>query len=348
MRYRTVAGTDIKVSELGFGVWTVSTSWWGEKSDAEAVAMLREARDLGVTFYDTANTYGEGRGESILAQAFTPAERADLVYATKFGYDWEHRPDSDLAGHQEAPHRWDPAFLRESLDTSLRRLDTDCIDIWQFHNPRMDALERDDVWTFLDEMKRAGKIRALGVALGPAIGWRDEGIYALRERGVEIVHMIYNALELDPGRDLIQTARETGASLLVRVPHASGMLEGHYTEDTVFPPSDHRSHRPRAWLVNGLKKIRQLDFLTPDGVQLGQAALRYIFHTPAIASAIPNIYNREQLLEFAAASDCPDVTDEQAAKVEALFAANYGLPLENEAGVAQGARGEHARQRAAR
>ena len=348
MRYRTVAGTDIKLSELGFGLWTVSTSWWGEKSDAEAVAMLREARDLGVTFYDTANTYGEGRGESILAQAFTPAERADLVYATKFGYDWENRPDSDLAGHQEAPHRWDPVFLQKSLDAALRRLDTDCIDIWQFHNPRMDALQRDDVWTFLDKMKQVGKIRAAGVALGPAIGWRDEGIYALRERGVEIVQMIYNALELDPGRDLIQTARETGASLLVRVPHSSGMLEGHYTEDTVFPPSDHRSHRPRAWLVNGLKKIRQLDFLTSDGVSLGQAALRYIFHTPEIVSAIPNIYTREQLLEFASASDCPDVTDVQAAKVITLFASNYGLPLDNEAGMAQGARGNRAREGAAR
>lgn len=340
MRYRTIAGTDISVSELGFGVWTVSTSWWGGKSDEEAIALLREARDLGITFFDTADSYGNGRGETILADAFSPSERADLVIATKFGYDWQNRPDKDEAGHVEAPHRWDAEFLEAALTASLKRLNTDHIDVWQLHNCRMDALERDDVWTFLERVQREGKVRCVGVALGPAIGWRDEGVYAMRQRGVKLIHMIYNALELDPGRELIQTARDVDASLIVRVPHASGMLEGQYTEDTVFPASDHRSHRPRAWLINGLKKIEQLGFLTDNGSTLAQAALRYLFHDPEIVAAFPNIYNREQLLEFAAAADCADVGDEQAARVVQLFDENYGLPPENEAGVSPGQHGD--------
>ena len=196
----------------------------------------------------------------------------------------------------------------------------------------MEHLRNDDVWTFLDKARQAGKVRSVGVALGPAIGWLDEGLYSLRELPVEVVHMIYNALELDPGRELIAAAREHNRSLLVRVPHSSGMLEGNYTEDTVFAENDHRRHRPRSWLSNGLKKIEQLEFLT-EGRTLGQAALRYILKDPEIVSTLPNIYGLDQLEEFVAASDVADVSSEDAARVEELFEANYGLPREQEAAV---------------
>ena len=333
MRYRRIAGTDVDLSEVGFGVWTVTAGWWGQFSDDAACALLREARDLGITFFDTAETYGNGRGEAILAQAFPGAARDGIVIGTKFGYDWRHRPAQQQAGHQEAPHNWNPAFLERALRGSLERLGTDRIDHWQLHNPRMDALQRDDLWTFLERVLREGHVRSLGVALGPAIGWLDEGRYAMRKRSPHTAQIIYNALELDPGRDLIAAARETGTSLLVRVPHSSGMLEGQYTKDTVFPEGDHRRHRPQAWLTNGLKKIEQLDFLTADGATLGQKALRYVLRAPEVASALPNIYNREQLLEFSAAPDVAEVTAAQAARIEELFESNYGLPREEEAGL---------------
>ena len=336
MRYRTVAGTDIRVSEIGFGVWTVSTNWWGERPEAEALALLREAAALGITYFDTADTYGDGRGETILARAFAGAARSEIVIGTKFGYDWKNRPAAEQAGHVEAPHRWDRAFLEGALQESLTRLQTDYIDIYQLHNPDLAALQRDDLWTFLEEAQRTGKIRAGAVALGPAIGWLDEGAYAMRDRGVRLVQMIYNALELDPGRALIRAARESTASLLVRVPHSSGMLEGRYTPDTVFPPHDHRSHRPRAWLVNGLKKLDQLGFLLENGSTVGQAALRFVLRGPEVVSALPNIYDHEQLVEFVGASDCRDITDAQAARIEELYENNYGLPPEREHGQAAG------------
>lgn len=333
MRYRRIAGTDIDVSEVGFGVWTVSAGWWGEFSDDEASALMREALDLGITFFDTAETYGNGRGETALEHAFPGAERDKIVIGTKFGYDWQNRPKDRQTGHQEAEHRWEPSFLEGALRGSLERLGTDRIDHWQLHNPRMDALERDDLWTFLEKVQREGHVRSIGVALGPAIGWLEEGIRAMRERAPHTVQIIYNALELDPGRDLLATAKETTTSLLVRVPHSSGMLEGHYTEDTVFPEEDHRRHRPRAWLLNGVKKVEQLRFLTDDGATLGQKALRYVLREPEVVSALPNIYNREQLLEFAGAADVAEIGDDEAAKIETLFESNYGLPIEQEAGL---------------
>jgi aryl-alcohol dehydrogenase-like predicted oxidoreductase len=335
MRYRRLAGTEIDVSEVGFGVWTVASGWWGEYTDEQAVTLLRQAFDRGVTFFDTADTYGNGRGETLLAQAFPGRDRDDIVIGTKFGYDWQSAIGQRREGHQEAPHRLDIPFLEAALEDSLRRLGTDRIDLWQLHNARMEHLQRDEVWTFLDRVKREGKVRAVGVALGPAIGWCEEGVYALTERPVDALQMIYNALELDPGRELIAAAHRTGRSLVVRVPHSSGMLEGRYSEDTVFPENDHRRHRPRAWLTNGLRKIEQLGFLTEDTqATLGQAALRFVLHDPAVVSALPNVYDLEQLDEFAAASDCPDLTSEAVARIERLFEENYGLPRETEQAVA--------------
>ncbi len=331
MRHRTIAGTDVEVSEVGFGVWTVTAGWWGDHTDEEAVTLLRQAFDRGITFFDTADTYGNGRGESILAQAFPGADRDEITIGTKFGYDWQSNIGKRREGHQEAPHRFDPDFMERSLADSLRRLDTDRIDLYQLHNVRMEHLLNDDIWTFVDKARQSGQVRSIGVALGPAIGWLEEGLYTIDHLPVEFVHMIYNALELDPGHELIEAATRANRSLLVRVPHASGMLEGKYTEDTVFPASDHRSHRPRSWLIEGLERIKQLEFLTDGtGRTLGQAALRYVLREPVVVSALPNIYDREQLDEFVGASDCADISAEENRRIKDLYTPGYGVAREDE------------------
>lgn len=325
VRSRRIAGTDVEVSEVGFGVWTVSAGWWGAYSDDDAVTLMRRAFDRGITFFDTADTYGQGRGEAILAKAFPGAERDRITIGAKFGYDWQSR-DPNEAGHREAPHRFDIPFLEAALDASLRRLGTDRIDFFQMHNPRMPHLQNDEVWTWVERIQRDGKVRSAGVALGPAIGWEEEGHYAMEHLPIQGVQMIYNALELDPGRALIATAERTGKSLVVRVPHSSGMLEGRYTEDTVFAANDHRRHRPRSWLTEGVKKVEQLRFLERENnCTLGQAALRFVLHSPTVVSALPNIYDAEQVDEFAAAADVAPITDAQAAEIERLFEGNYGL-----------------------
>ena len=334
MRYRTIAGTDLSVSEIGFGVWTLTAGWWGDHSDEDAASMLRDAVDRGINFIDTADTYGQGRGERLIATAFPGAERDKIVLSTKFGYDWES-VDRSAKDHQPAQHCFEPDFVERALHNSLDRMGTDHIDLWQLHNVRMEHLQRDDLWTLIDRVRSEGTVRSVGVTLGPAIGWLEEGVYAMEHLPIEVVHMIYNGLELDPGRELIETARRTNKSLLTRVPHSSGMLEGKYTLDTVFGPNDHRKHRPRAWMANGLKKIEQLGFLTESGERtLGQAALRYVMRQPEVVSALPNIYDRDQLDEFVAASDVPDITDTEAARIEELFEANYGLEVVREEGLA--------------
>ncbi|MDQ3508393.1 MAG: aldo/keto reductase [Actinomycetota bacterium] len=323
MKYRNLAGTDIAVSEVGFGVWTISTGWWGEVDDAKSVKLLRSAFEKGINYFDTADTYGSGKGETILADAFG-GMRDEVVISTKIGYDFYNH--TARRGQQERPQVWSEDFLRFALDESLRRLDTDYVDFLQLHNVKMDAVEDDDLFGLMDEIKSEGKIRSYGIALGPKIGWEEEGIKAMRERGVSGVQMIHNILEQNPGRSLIEAANETDTSLIVRVPHSSGMLEGKYDENTTFADNDHRRHRPKEWLIDGLKKVGQLRFLTDSGERtLGQAALKFCLADGAVASTLPNIYDEEQLEEFAAAPDVPDLTDDELSRIAELYESNFGL-----------------------
>ena len=323
MRYRNLGDTGIQVSEVGFGVWTVSTGWWGEVDDERSVRLLRRAFEKGINYFDTADTYGSGLGETLLADAFG-GMRDEVVISTKIGYDFYNH--TTRRGQQERPQDWSEDFIRFALEQSLKRLDTDYIDFLQLHNTKIDAVENDGLFELMDELKAEGKVRSYGIALGPKIGWLEEGVKAMRERDLAGVQMIYNLLEQDPGRGLIETARETGTSLIVRVPHSSGMLEGKYDENTTFGKNDHRRHRPREWLLDGLKKVGQLGFLTESGERtLGQAALKFALASPEIVSTLPNIYDEEQLEEFAAAPDTPDLAEDELSRIAELYENNFGL-----------------------
>jgi aryl-alcohol dehydrogenase-like predicted oxidoreductase len=144
------------------------------------------------------------------------------------------------------------------------------------------------------------------------------------------VQHIYNLLEQHPGAAIRQAARDgrKDTMFLIRVTHSSGILEGHYTADTTFPPNDHRNHRPRSWLLNGVKKVEQLRFLEVPGRTLGQAALQWLLQDDRVASTLPNIYNESQLLEFAAAPECPELTEQENARIDALHATNFGIKEE--------------------
>ncbi|HVM00322.1 MAG TPA: aldo/keto reductase [Egibacteraceae bacterium] len=326
MRYRELA-PGIQVSEVGFGNWTMTTGWWGTYTEEQAVDLHRAGFDAGITFFDTSNAYAEGYAEEVLAKALGGV-RDEIVIATKFGYDLE--ATGARRGQQERPHRTDIASVRRDLDDSLRRLRTDRIDLYQLHNPRMGHLDDDELFAFLEEARGAGKIRAYGIALGPKIGWRDEGVHGMSTRDLASVQMIYNLLEQDPGRDLLTAARERGTRMIVRVPHSSGMLEGNLTADTVFPAGDHRRHRPRSWLVEGVKKVERLRFLEEPGRTLGQAALRWVLADDQVASTLPNIYSRAEIEEFAAASDVPDLSEDELARVAGLYADNFGVVPESD------------------
>ncbi len=323
MKYRSLGNTNIEISEVGFGVWTVSTGWWGEVIEKRSVELLRKAHEAGINYFDTADTYGSGLGETLLADAFGHI-RDEVVISTKIGYDFY--TNTERRGQQARPQDWSEEFIRFALDKNLERLNTDYIDFLQLHNTQMDAVENDELFGLMEEFKEQGKIRAYGAALGPKIGWLEEGVKVMHDRDLSGVQMIYNILEQDPGRDLIEAAGETDTSLIVRVPHSSGMLEGNYDENTTFGENDHRRHRPKEWLTDGLKKVEQLDFLTESGERtLGQTALKFVLASPEVSSTLPNIYGEEQIEEFAATSETPDLTEEELSRVEELYESNFGL-----------------------
>jgi len=324
MKYRTLPHTDVTVSEVGFGLWTTSTGWWGEKSDDDAVSLLHEALDLGITTFDAADTYGNGRSEEQLAKAFAD-RRERVVYATKFGYDWYHHA-GERKGQNEIEQDFSPAFVRYALEQSLRRLKTDYIDVWQMHNARMEQVKDGTLIALLDALRAEGKIRTWGVSLGPAIGWLWEGVEAARVNA-PVVQMIWNMLEQFPGDQMVEAANAfaTDTAYFIRVPHSSGMLEGKYTAETVFPPTDHRSHRPRQWLINGIKKVETLRFLEAPGRTLGQAAIQWLLAEPRVMTVLPNIYDAEQMREFAAAPDTPRLTSAELATIAELRATNFGV-----------------------
>jgi aryl-alcohol dehydrogenase-like predicted oxidoreductase len=331
VKYRTFPGTSIRVSDVGFGTWTISTGWWGDKTDADAVAMLRRALDEhGITLFDAADAYGNGRAERQLAEAFR-GRRDEVVLATKVGYDiYDEAAAQARRGQNELPMRTDPAFIRFAVDKCLERLETDYIDVLQLHNAKMEHVRDPELWDTFRALQREGKIRAWGAAFGPAIGWLYEAVELVeRETDINTIQMIWNVLEQHPGTAMLDAAKAHAPNCCfnIRVTHASGMLEGKYTADTVFPPNDHRRHRPRSWLINGIEKVRTLDFLTRD-MTLGQAALKWLLAEPLVVTALPNVYDDEQLAEFAEASDKRDLTAAELARVAELNTRNFGVAEE--------------------
>jgi aryl-alcohol dehydrogenase-like predicted oxidoreductase len=326
MRFRTYKNTDLTVSEVGFGLWTISTGWWGNFTEGEAITLMHKAFDLGITLFDAADTYGNGLSEELIAKAF-PSQRDEIVIATKVGYDFVHYGEARGRGQREIPQDFSPDAITRATNAALKRLRTDRIDLLQLHNIRMEQVDDDALWKTLEKLKNEGKVRHYGIALGPAIGWLYEGVNCIRERDVTSVQHIYNMLEQHPGRAIHDAATDTAKNtmFLIRVTHSSGMLEGKYTAETTFPPTDHRSHRPRTWLLNGIRKVEQLRFLENSKRTLGQAALQWLLADDRVASTLPNIYNEEQLVEFARAPDCQPLTADDMARIEELYSENFGV-----------------------
>ena len=188
-------------------------------------------------------------------------------------------------------------------------------------------MEKDDLFEVLEELKTEGKIRYYGVALGPDIGWFEEGEASMKERDVHSLQIIYSILEQDPAKDFFPIARDCEVGLLSRVPHASEALTGRYTEVPTFDESDHRSHRRVEWLREALQKVEQVKFLAGEetGRTLSQAAIKFALYQPAIVSVLPNFTNLEELQAYTDAVDVPDVTDSEQALLDELWECNFDL-----------------------
>jgi aryl-alcohol dehydrogenase-like predicted oxidoreductase len=352
MQYRTIAGTDLKVSLLGFGNFVFGTNWWGTFTDDDGVCLQNRAVDLGVNFFDSAAAYGNGRAEAILARTIRYAGRDKLVISTKFGYDFYSDPGEE-GGHKERPQDFSPKFLRFDLEQSLQRLGIDCIDLYQAHNLKLPQF-RDDLFDTLEKFREEGKIRYWGVALGPAIGWREEGYEAFLRRNAAVVQTVFNLYEQDPGREFCAIAqsrpRNARGGVIARVPTNSGILDEEFkSPDHKFAASDHRKFRDRNWLVYGLKKNEIIRPLAQEyGLSIRQFAFAFLASFPAVCSIEPNLLTEADLTEFVAATSGgagggqtfrPDTLDQ----IAALYARDFDLgeaahPCDWKSSVAPGGR----------
>lgn len=327
MRTRHFGNTDLEASEIGFGTWALGSSWWGDISEPEGERLLNVALEVGVTFFDTGDAYAKGANEELVGRVLAP-HRDQVQLSTKFGYVL----GADRRDHSEGerPQCWEGPFIRRQLEASLQRLRTDRVDLYQLHNPRMDAIDSDECFETLEQLKAEGKIRHYGVALGPAIGWREEGLRAIQTRGISSAQTVYNLLEQQPGDDFLAAATEQGIGVMARVPTSSGLLDDSLTLETTFSDTDHRRHRPREWLVEGLQKIERLRFLCEEGDRtMSQAALRFILAQPQMACVIPTITNEAELREYAGASEVSDLTEQELAQIAELYQRNFDVePVE--------------------
>lgn len=316
MRNRKLGRTGPVASEIGFGTWGiggfVAGASYGETDDAVSRAALRRALERGVTFFDTADAYGDGRAETLLGECFGKGSgtAADaVVVATK-------------AGHPRfgGPQDFTPAHIARSAEGSLRRLRRDRIELLQLHNPPLDLLRaRPEIVGALDELKRAGKIGAWGLSTKtPA-----EAAAAIREFDPTCVQANFNLADqraLEEG--LLDLAIATQTGLIARTPLAFGFLSGKLGADAEFPEGDHRRNWSKERIAQWARASRTLagDIAARDGQSLAQVALRFCLSHPGVSTTIPGMLTPAEVDENAAASDFGPLGDADVAKIRALYA----------------------------
>lgn len=303
------------MSEIGFGAWAIGADW-GNVSDDDALATLHTALDLGVNFFDTADVYGDGRSERLLARL--RRQRSEPFYiVTK-------------AGRRLQPHTADgynAANLTLFIERSLQNLETDCLDLVQLHCPPTAVYYRPEVFAALDDLVRAGKIRYYGVSVEKV----EEALKAIEYPGVQSVQIIFNMFRLRPAELFFREAQRRQVGILARVPLASGLLTGKMTAATAFTPDDHRQYNRYGQKFDvgetfsgvdyetGLAAVAALRPLVPAGATMTQLALRWILMFDAVSTVIPGAKHSQQMRDNALASDLPPLSDDQMAQIETIY-----------------------------
>ena len=329
MKYKTLGKSGIKVSEIGFGAWTLGLDWWGKKiEDGEAKRMLKRAYDLGINYFETGDIYGRGKSEKLIGEVFSGA-RNEIVISTKYGYDIY---GNEQIGHKELPQKFTPEFTEFALQKSLERLQTSYVDVYGLHNPKIHTIRDKKVFETLDKKMKEGIIKSYQIALGPAIGWTEEGLESMERTNATAVQTVYNILEQNPGNILIEAAEKHNVGILVRVPDASGILTGKVNADTKISEKDHRSVRTGDWVNQSLQKVDQLmPIAKRNGINITELAIKFISSHRAVSSVLPTVINEEEIVMFCQMSDGKYLSD--ADKNEAISLFNQWPPYELKASV---------------
>ncbi len=317
MKYNKLGKSNIKVSEIGFGAWSIALDWWGKKiSEEESNRMIKRAYDLGINFFETADMYGRGKSETLLGNALADV-RSDIVLSTKYGYDFSNVTQ---VGHTELPQKFDADFTKNALNSSLERLRTDYVDVYGLHNPKIGHIRDDSIFDTLENLIDENRVRACQIALGPAIGWLQEGLESMSRSVISAVQTVYNILEQTPGNQLLNSGVENNVGILVRVPDASGILTGKVTADTKIDEKDHRSVRKGEWIKASLLKVEQLHTIADNNdLTITELAIKFILSKTGIASVFPTVISVEEIEQFVAISDGNYINSSDMSEIDKLF-----------------------------
>ena len=306
-------GRDVGV--IGLGCWQLGADW-GEVDDADALAVLHGAADRGVTFFDTADVYGDGRSESMVGRFLRERGDAGLTVATKMGRRVE-----------QVPENYSRENFRAWNDRSRANLGVDTLDLVQLHCPPTPVYSRDETYDALDEMVAEQRIAAYGVSVERV----DEALTAIARPGTASVQIILNAFRQKPLDRVLPAAAEAGVAVIARVPLASGLLSGRYTADTTFGADDHRTFNRHGEAFDvgetfagvpfevGLEAVERLRPLVGEGATMAQFALRWILDQPQLTVVIPGARSAEQAAGNAAAADLAPLDEQTHAAVRRVY-----------------------------
>ncbi len=304
-----------QVSEVGLGTWQIGGSW-GEVSEDESLAILREAAARGVTFFDTADVYGDGRSEKLIGR-FLQESGADVFVATKLG----------RGGQPGWPANFTLDSMRVHSENSLRRLGVETLDLTQLHCVPTDVLRQGEIFDNLRVLRQEGKIRRFGASVESM----DEALICLEQEGLASLQIIFNILRQKPIEALFEAAQAKNVALIVRLPLASGLLSGKFTKETHFEKADHRNFNRDGQAFNVGETFAGLPFekgveladaikpLVPEGMTMAQMALRWILDFPAVSTIIPGASNVRQVQSNVSASDLPPLSAELHAKLREFY-----------------------------
>src|SRR5687767_5110403 len=316
MNYRELGKTGYKVSEISFGAWAIGAEW-GEVRDEESLAALRRAVDLGVNFFDTADVYGDGRSERLLAQLKKDRQDAEIIIATKAG---RRLSEQTAAGYSREN-------LTAFVERSLQNLETDALDLLQLHCPPTDVYYLPEVFGILDDLTQQGKIKHYGVSVEKV----EEAVKAIEFPNVKTVQIIFNIFRQRPADFFFDLAKQKNIGILARLPLSSGMLSGKMTKQTGFSPNDHRSYNRHGEAFDrgetfsgvdyetGLAAVEELRELIPESMTTAQFALRWILMFDAVSCAIPGAKRPSQAEENIKAADFPALSEETMRAVRKLY-----------------------------
>jgi aryl-alcohol dehydrogenase-like predicted oxidoreductase len=326
MQRRQFGDTGVEVSAISLGCGLFGVDWWGHHTQQDCDRLCNFSRAQGITYFDNGDAYGNGRAEQLFGQWMKNAgvKREQVEIGGKFGYDFYSDPGVE-GSHKERKQDFSPKFMRFALEQSLKRFGTDYLDIYMAHNIKLPQF-RDDLWVELDKVKSEGKIRAWGVSLGPAIGWREEGIKAMMEHNAKAVQTVYNLFEQSPGREFCEVARSQRAGVLARVHDNSSILKDVVKADTTISENDHRKFRDNAWKVYGVKKLEIIRPMAERyGMHVHTFACKWLLMDPALTSITGTLLNEKEIAEACEATRKPDISQADLNWLATEYARDWGL-----------------------